>query len=109
MAANSVLTFVILWSIAFFFVNVPLINHRRNSAGVLILLKATLFQAWPISYNWTSVGTPTQYDIMYDVCAATDILSDLLTLCLPMPMIKSLHLNARRKWILSSIFGLGGL
>ncbi|MCJ1246110.1 hypothetical protein MMC30_003315 [Trapelia coarctata] len=87
-AANSVLTFVMLWSIAFFFV--------------------TLFQAWPISYNWTGIGTPIQYDIMYDVCAATDILSDLLTLCLPIPMIRSLQLSTRRKWILSSVFGLGG-
>ena len=80
---------VIMWAIAFFF--------------------ATLFQAWPISYNWTGVGKPTDYTLLYWIIAGSDIFLDLITVVLPVPMIWGLQMSQRRKWIVTGIFGLGGL
>ncbi|KAH6673517.1 hypothetical protein B0J14DRAFT_50180 [Halenospora varia] len=85
---NGMLIFVLLWTIAFFF--------------------ATVFQAWPVSWNWTGVGKPIQYNIMYYATCATEIAADLVILCLPIPMIKSLHLSKTRRWTVMGIFGLGG-
>ena len=80
---------VVLWTIAFFF--------------------ATLLQAWPISFNWTHIGTPTDFPVMYWVCAATDIFLDVITLALPLPMIWGLQMSQKRKWMVTGIFGLGAL
>ena len=80
---------VILWTVAFFF--------------------ATLFQAWPISYNWTDVGTPVDYTVLYWTIAGTDIFLDLVTVLLPLPMIWGLQMSRKRKWIVTGIFGLGAL
>ncbi|KAH6663047.1 hypothetical protein B0J14DRAFT_662248 [Halenospora varia] len=85
---NIVLIFLLLWTIAFFF--------------------ATLFQAWPISWNWDGVGKPTQYNIIYFVQTGTEILTDLVTLCLPIPMIKGLHVEKHKKTRIIGIFWLGG-
>lgn len=41
--------------------------------------------------------------------AISNILTDVIVLCLPMPMIWRLHLTTRRKVQLSALFLLGGL
>ena len=66
---------------------------------------------WPdtVSYNWTGVGHATDYVTMYYVADATDLLIDLITLSLPLPVIKQLHVNSRKKWLISGIFLLGAL
>lgn len=89
-AANGIIVIIGLWLVAFFF--------------------ATLFQAWPISHAWTGAGRNLiDYPAMYMALGATDLALDVIILCMPMPMIKSLKISGRRKLVVAVIFGLGFL
>ena len=87
--ANSVIVVLCAWIIAFFFV--------------------TLFQDHPISRNWGTVGTTVNFSILYIVENLTDIVLDLFILCMPIPVIRSLQISTRRKWLLGGVFWLGAL
>ncbi|KAH6666984.1 hypothetical protein B0J14DRAFT_705032 [Halenospora varia] len=87
---NGVLVTIVLWTVAFFF--------------------ATLFQAWPISHAWTGAGKNLiDYPAMYLALGATDLALDIIILCLPMPMIRSLKMKSRRKFVVAAILSLGFL
>ena len=89
-AANILIGIILAWLIAFFL--------------------TTLFQAWPISTNWTGVGTMIMNEgAMYIASCVTDIILDIAVLCMPLPMIKSLNLSTKKKWNLVGIFWLGAL
>ncbi|MCJ1352868.1 MAG: hypothetical protein MMC33_002852 [Icmadophila ericetorum] len=91
LAANILIVHVSLWFMAFFI--------------------ATLFQALPISYNWNLTVTAT-YVIneyaMYTAAGAIEIVLDIATLCLPIPVIWILKISTQKKWIVSGVFLLGG-
>ena len=80
-----------LWMIAFFF--------------------ATLFQAWPISYNWQSTGNGYTINegMMYNALACTELITDVMILVMPLFVIWTLQLRTSKKWAISGIFLLGGL
>ena len=92
-------------------------GFRRCANGILVVLGAwiiafffvTLFQDNPISRNWGSKGTTVDFPILYIVENTTDIALDLLILCMPLPVIKRLHISTRRKWLLGAVFWLGAL
>ena len=67
-----------------------------------------LFAGDPISDSWTHMGTP-RYDFapMLEAYAYTDILIDVIVLAMPIPMIRSLHLDMKRKLSVGGIFSLG--
>ncbi|TGJ80466.1 hypothetical protein E0Z10_g8296 [Xylaria hypoxylon] len=82
----------VLWTLAFFF--------------------TTIFQCgtrW--SMNWAPIGIfLTQCIESLDVLtvfAATDILSDLIIICMPVPLIWRLHLPTKKKVALNSVFLIG--
>ena len=80
-----------LWTIAFFF--------------------ATLFQAWPISYNWESSGDGYTINeaAMYNGLACTELITDIMILVMPLFVIWKLQLKTSKKWAISATFLLGGL
>lgn len=81
---------VLLWFMAFFF--------------------ATLFQAIPISINWTNEpGIQINKYAMYTATAATETALNIATLVFPCPIIWRLKISTKYKHILSGIFLLGGL
>jgi len=89
-ATNVMLVIIGLWLTAFFL--------------------TTLFQSWPISQNWTGVGRNLMnYPDMYLALGATDLAIDVVILCMPMPVIKSLKLEAKKKITVACILGLGFL
>ena len=88
-AANGLLVFLGAWIAAFFFI--------------------TLFQDKPINRNWGSVGTTVNFPVLYIVESVTDITLDLVILAMPLPVIRSLHISARKRWLLSGVFWMGGL
>ena len=71
------------------------------------LLQTQVFSAWPVS-NWWILG---KYNINYGAFitafAAMDIALDTVILCLPIPVIKNLHMTTRRKFTLVGVFWLG--
>lgn len=88
--ANVLLVVILAWLTAFFL--------------------TTLFQAWPISTNWTGMGTIIMNEgAMYIAATVTDIILDITVLCMPLPMIRSLNLSTKKKWNLVGIFWLGAL
>ena len=90
-AVNVVGVIVILWTIAFFF--------------------ASVFQAWPISYNWDPFQPATTIDevTMYLALASSEMILDVIVLSLPWAVIWRLKMTTARKWTVIGIFMLGGL
>lgn len=82
---------LLLWTIAFF--------------------SATLFQAWPISYNWNGYqrGHTINEISMYLGLACSELVLDVIALALPWTVIWRLQMKTSRKlWILA-IFMLGAM
>lgn len=89
-AANILLGIVTLWLTAFFF--------------------TTLFQAWPIDRNWTGKGVELVNEPkMYLALGIVDVITDLLILALPVPMIVHLHADIKKRLFVGTIFSLGFL
>ena len=62
------------------------------------------------NYNPIKVATRSNIAAQIQVAsAATYIALDLGILCLPLPVIKNLHMRPRKKFLLSCLFLLGGL
>ncbi|KAI6082213.1 hypothetical protein F4821DRAFT_219457 [Hypoxylon rubiginosum] len=78
------------------------------SAAISLLL-ATVFTCAPIERGWdaTISGHCFNYDIIGYLSGAINSLIDLYILVLPMPLCWRLNLDARRKWRLTMVFGLG--
>ncbi|KAI4156813.1 MAG: hypothetical protein L6R39_001009 [Caloplaca ligustica] len=85
--------------------------------GVVLawMLAATLghiFSASPIDKWWTSdpkFQLEFDYEIFLTAMAGIDIGLDVFTLLLPIPVIRSLHVNKQKKLSLIGIFALGFL
>ena len=83
---------VAAWGIAFFFTH--------------------LFAIWPISSRWDFNVQMTHEINAYAYWitnSATDVLTDFITLGLPLPMIRGLHMSRRNKLALLGAFALGCL
>ncbi|XDG07882.1 hypothetical protein ABKA04_007497 [Annulohypoxylon sp. FPYF3050] len=78
---------------------------------ILFMIAATftqIFSAWPIYYWWTLGKTYTiNYGAFLTSFAAIDLALDIVILSLPIPIIRSLHMNRRRKFLLLGVFWLG--
>jgi len=87
--ANSTIGFVVCWWISFFV--------------------GAFFVTTPISEFWSNPVVKDNYDWAAFIIAlgALDIAVDLFILCLPIPVIKTLHMQTRRKVQLLGIFWLG--
>jgi hypothetical protein len=70
---------------------------------------AKLLQVWPIDAFWDK-SIPTRWKIhqtkMYLWLSITDIILDVVTLGLPLPIIHKLRMRARNKWALAAVFAI---
>jgi hypothetical protein len=87
-------TYITLWFISIFF--------------------ATLFQCNPIWHNWGTVpdemsGCDPNIIYMYQAAAVTNMASDVLILCIPIPFIFKLHMPLRQKLAVLGIFLTGAV
>lgn len=71
----------------------------------------SMLQCWPISRNWNRTGPGNCLDItaLWYANAAGSIISDLVILFIPLPLIIRLQLPFNQKLGLIVIFSLGGL
>ncbi|KAK9415008.1 putative integral membrane protein [Seiridium unicorne] len=78
---------------------------------IMFMIAATftqIFSAWPISNWWTLGETYTiNYGAFLTSFAAIDLVLDIVILCLPVPVIHSLHINKSRKFLLLGVFWMG--
>lgn len=115
LAANVAIAFVVLFMIAATIVCLVLLIHPCP----LVLVgqscshhipQTQIFSAWPISNWWKPGGT---YSISYGVFlfsfAAIDMLLDIVILCLPLPVIRKLHMEKSKKFMLVGVFWMGFL
>ncbi|KAI1135012.1 hypothetical protein F5Y05DRAFT_396265 [Hypoxylon sp. FL0543] len=67
-----------------------------------------IFSAWPI-YNWWTLGETytINYGAFLTSFAAIDLALDIVILSLPIPIIHSLHMNRRQKFLLLGVFWMG--
>lgn len=80
-------------------------------AWLVALFLGTLLRSNPISVNWNPKqpgGHHGNVVVLFSFVGASDIVLDLIILCLPLPVIRSLHMSTRRKWLIAGIFWLGG-
>ena len=59
--------------------------------------------AWDPVHNYMVINYNTFSMAIFGSC----IVLDFITLCLPLPVIQSLHMSTRRKWKVACIFWLG--
>ncbi|CAG8956466.1 hypothetical protein HYFRA_00003851 [Hymenoscyphus fraxineus] len=89
-----VIFIVITWTVSFFF--------------SLVFICGTDFDAY-----WQSTVIEKAHCVdtskLHNAFAISDVVTDFIIICLPMPMIWSLHLNTRRKLGLVAIFSMGAL
>ncbi|MCJ1453889.1 hypothetical protein MMC28_004238 [Mycoblastus sanguinarius] len=71
---------------------------------------ATIFECIPLEKIWkhSLPGTCINLTAFWYSNAAANIIGDFTILCLPMPVVRSLHLGRRQKWGLAMVFALGG-
>ena len=76
-------------------------------AGIFV----TIFQCKPVHGFWdiTIKSTCIKYSLPAIVLASFNVVTDILTLALPMPLIWQLRMSIGRKFQMTGIFLLGGL
>ena len=78
-----------------------------TTGWLIAFLFATFFQVWPIRCNWITCDPTTDYTVMYLCSSVTDIILDVIILCLPATFIRKLQLARSQKQGLIAVFGLG--
>jgi len=79
---------------------------------LIALFFGTLLRSTPISVNWIPRqpgGRHGNIVVLFSFIGASDILLDIIILCLPLPIIRHLHMSTQKKWLVAGIFWLGGL
>ncbi|KAF7185647.1 Satratoxin biosynthesis SC1 cluster protein 4 [Pseudocercospora fuligena] len=71
---------------------------------------SALFACWPIHSFWDgSEGTCLNRLAVWFSNAAVNIATDLATAIIPLPVLKSLNIPKKQRYILMAVFGLGGV
>nr|RBQ96016.1 hypothetical protein FVER53263_08583 [Fusarium verticillioides] len=96
---------------------IPVRQYKKTYIASVVLVTCwslsqiflNTFMCWPIASFWdvTIKGTCILNKSSFYVSAAGNILTDILIMVLPIPVLRSLKLGRRQKWILMSVFCLG--
>ena len=78
--------------------------------GIVSFLLPTL-RCIPVNYNWnkTIKGHCVNPDIMFKTLSSFSVITDVVMLILPLPIVWRLQISKRRKFALTGIFMMGGL
>ena len=76
-----------------------------------IQVVGTLFQCIPVRAAWdvTVKATCIKINVMYEIMAGFNVLTDFVLLLAPLPSLWNLHMQKVMKWQLIGIFSIGGL
>lgn len=84
--------------------------HIANNIMIGINIAWFIMDFFGTAFAWSWELTPS-YTINYPVWlianAALDMFLDLVTLCMPLFVIRTLHMSTKRKFVVSGIFSLG--
>ena len=72
--------------------------------------KGSLFESTPISESWKLFGPSNINGRVFQLSMGSiNMVLDVLIVCLPISVVRTLHMTSRRKWSLVGIFSLGFL
>ncbi|TDZ38608.1 hypothetical protein C8035_v005794 [Colletotrichum spinosum] len=79
-----------------------------SSAGILF---SSIFPCSPIrsAYDLVTEGDCIDREATFKATAAFGVITDVMIICLPMPMVLSLHISTRKKVGLLALFGIGSM
>ena len=61
-----------------------------------------------LTYKWSATAqTDINYPMFLLASAVINMILDVATLCLPLAVIRTLHVNTRKKMMIGGIFGIG--
>lgn len=74
-------------------------------------MMVNIFQCVPVQADWDPTKEPrcVNLDAELIIISSINVITDVLTLCLPMPLVWKLHASKARKYQISGLFLLGGL
>jgi len=79
----------------------------------LVLMLSVIIQCTPVAALWDPANHPGAHCDDYApallVFAIVNAITDVVVLCLPMPILWNLHVPKERRWQLIGLFCLGGL
>lgn len=82
-------------------------------AWLVSIFFSSIFQCYPVSKAWDAThmapGSCIDQLSFFIASAATDLLTDVMILSLPVPMVFKLQMPLRRKLAVSGMFLLGAL
>jgi hypothetical protein len=79
--------------------------------GIAMLFQ-TIFQCSPVDYGWNKMsdhGTCIDQMFVYRVISPIHVLTGVLILVMPMPLVWRLHAPMGQKLALTGVFMIGGL
>ena len=111
LVANIIVGICVVWTIAMFLVSQPRLDTEISCIiTTFIIFQAFLLIMGPIPSHWNPAADP-QIDnglgVVMIFSMVSDIILDIITLCLPIRQIYKLNLNRRKKIIVAGIFWLG--
>ncbi|OKO94387.1 hypothetical protein PENSUB_11654 [Penicillium subrubescens] len=108
---SLLLFYVRIFCIRKFQILVYIVGSLVLAIGITVFFQ-TIFQCSPISYGWDqSVGPGTCIDqtIFYRYISSFNVLTGILILALPLPLVWKLQAPKAQKIALTAVFLLGGL
>ena len=70
--------------------------------------QAQIFSSRPVSQGWTNPGHNTINEPAFLLSmGAINMVLDIVTVCLPLFVIRTLHMSLKRKWSVAGVFALG--
>lgn len=80
----------------------------------LIAVKGQIFSSRPISDSWAPLDHRSGHSVIsipdFQLSlAAINLTLDLVIVCMPLFVIRRLHMDTKRKWAVGGIFMLGAL
>ena len=79
------------------------------ASWTMAFLLLVIFQTWPISDAWTEFSIFADTKVSYSGYTATDIITDVAILVLPLPIINGMYISRKEKLIIMGILGFSGL
>ena len=87
--------------------------QRITLAWLVAFFLATVLQTMPLQCNWevceTLSSASSNYAAMYVCLSATDVVLNVIILCLPVLYMRGLRMRSNLKVALVGVFGLGAL
>lgn len=83
----------------------PILSHL---ALLVNRHQAQIFSSKPVSQGWTKPGLNTINEPAFLLSmGAINMVLDIVTVCLPLFVIRTLHMSLKRKWSVAGVFALG--